>query len=67
MKIIQRGNKEYIPTYVLECPRCGCIAEFTIADIRQDKDGQYVKCPQCGQLASFRSSSIKAKEELNQD
>ena len=62
MKIIQKGNKEQVATYILECPRCGCIAEFTNADIQGDRDGHYVVCPQCGRFTSLGSSAIRGKD-----
>ena len=61
MKIIQRGNKEQVAIYTLECPKCGCIAEFVNADIQEDKDGRYVICPQCGRFTSFGSHAIRGK------
>jgi len=63
MKIIKKGNKEQeIATYILECPKCGCVAEFVNADIKGDRDGHYVICPQCGRFASLGSSAIRAKD-----
>ena len=63
MKIIKRGNKEQdVATYILECKRCGCIAEFVNADVQEDKDEKYVVCPQCGRFTSLGSSAIRRKE-----
>ena len=67
MKILKKGKKDKIPTYILECPGCGCIAEFTNFDVKTDLDGRFVVCPQCGRFTNISSSAIKTKEEWAKD
>lgn len=45
MKIIKKGiNPAHKPTRKT-CGKCGCVFEYTRADMQSDRDGAYVVCP----------------------
>lgn len=61
MKIIKQG---YLPADILKkktCSKCHTKFEYTSADIKADRDGDYIVCPYkpCGQFIGVTHKSAK--------